>query len=194
LEKGGIWVFVVFIIFIIIIVYGYTESFSEPCIAGQTRYSVAGKQQEPISLSQFKEGMATGKFVKGSHRAFCVLLYYYGVRTNEARRVTREQFSIQGNKLYFNVGKRLKHSKETDALPILIDAPFVNELIDLIQLTEPEKKLFDFSNKTGYNIVRRVWSYPHHFRLTRITEFFEQGRTITQIKGWTGLTLTALNF
>jgi hypothetical protein len=165
-----------------------------PCVKGETRYSVAGKIEVAMSFKEFSEGITQGKFVKENHKAFAVLLFYYGVRLTEARRTFKEQFSIQGNLLFFDVGKRLKHGKETDALPIPIDAPFVDLLINAIEKTPNNTKVFQFSNKTGYNIVRRVWHYPHHFRLSRITGFFQDGRPITQVKSWTGLTLDALDY
>jgi len=147
-----------------------------------------------MSFQGFKEGMDHGKFCQKSHRAFPILLYYTGVRTNEARRSKKEQFSIEGNLLFFDVGKRLKHGSTTDPLPLPIQAPYIQELIELIERTPADSRVFDFSNKTAYNIVRRVWHYPHHFRLTRITGFFQDGRPITEVKSWTGLSLKALDY
>jgi hypothetical protein len=60
--------------------------------------------------------------------------------------------------------------------------------------TPENGKVFCFSDKTSYNVIHGVWFYPHHLRLTRITGFFEDGRPITQVKSWTGLTLQALDF
>jgi len=158
-------------------------------------YTRNGKQEVPMEFNQFIENMNSGKFCKAKHRAFAVLLVYYGVRKSEARRATKEQFSIQGNLLFFDVGQRLKHSKKTDPLPIPTDAPFVNELINLIEETPEGKPLFDFSDKTAYNIMQRAgFFYPHYARLTRITKFFQDGRPITEVKSWTGLTLQALNY
>jgi integrase len=157
-------------------------------------YTREGKQEIPLSSVEFKEGMEHGKFVKDSHRAFAVCLAYYGVRKTEARRAKKEQFKIQGGLLFFDVGPRLKHSKKTDPLPVPIDAPYINFLIDAMRNTPKGERVFDFSDKTAYNIIRRVWKYPHHFRLTNITGQFERGKTITQVKSWTGLTLQALDF
>jgi integrase len=157
-------------------------------------YSREGKQEIPMSFSQFREGMETGHFLQPSHRAFAVLLFYYGVRKTEARRALKEQFSIQNGLLFFNVGQRLKHSKETDPLPIPVNAPYIDLLVRQIDRTPKLGRVFDFSDKTAYNIIARVWHYPHHFRLTRITGFFEDGRTITQVKNWTGLSLQALDY
>lgn len=138
--------------------------------------------------------MNTGKFVKKEHRAYCILLFYSGVRRTEARRPKRKDFSLQHGLIFFDVGKRLKHSKQTDPIVIPLDAPYAQELWDVIEQTPQGEKVFQFSDKTAYNAVRRVFKYPHYFRLTRITWHFEQHRTITQVKSLTGLTLQALEF
>jgi len=88
------------------------------------------------------------------------------------------------------VGKPLR----TQALPIPIEAPYVIELARAIANTKPTKRVFPYSRKTGYNIVRRAFKYPHLFRLTRITWFFAHGWTIDQVRSWTGLTLAALEY
>lgn len=156
-------------------------------------YTREGKILVPIPFEEFKNGIDTGKFVKPEHKAYAALLYYSGVRKSEARRTYKEQFSLQNGIIFWDVGPRLKHSKETDPLAIPLEASYANLIWEAVQNTPKGKKVFEFSDKTAYNIVRRVWHYPHLFRLTRITDFFEQGRTITQLKSWTGLTLVALD-
>ncbi len=159
----------------------------------ETRYSVAGKQEVPMSLEQFKNRMATGKFAKKSHRAFAVVAYYFGLRVTELRLVEKEQFSVQGNYLIFDVGEREKHSKTTDPLKISLDAPYLSELIEQLTHT-PEGKIFDFSNKTAYNLMRRAgFYYPHYCRLSRITNLFQSGKSIAEVKGFTGLSLNSLD-
>jgi hypothetical protein len=94
----------------------------------------------------------------------------------------------------FDVGQRLKHSKETPKLKIPLSAPYVPELKKTIEDTTKGKRVFPYCPKTGYNIVRRAFHYPHYFRLSRITNFFLDGWTIAQVKSWTGLSLTALEY
>jgi hypothetical protein len=71
--------------------------------------------------------------------------------------------------------------------------PYVDLIWVVVNRTKPGEQVFRFSDKTAYNVVRRVFKYPHFYRLSRITNFFEQGRTNTQLKSWTGLTLVALD-
>ena len=47
-----------------------------PCVKGETRYSVAGKIEVPMSFSEFREGIEHGKFVKENHWTFPVILFY----------------------------------------------------------------------------------------------------------------------
>jgi len=39
-----------------------------------------------------------------------------------------------------------------------------------------------------------VFYYPHHLRLSRITNFFSRGFPIAQVRSWSGLTLSSLEF
>jgi hypothetical protein len=166
-----------------------------PCKKGKTRYSRNGKQEVPLTLNQFKEIMASGKFCKQEHRAYAVGEYYFGLRREEMRNAKKEQFQIQGDYLIYDVGQRLKHSKETDPLKIRLDAPFLDDLIKQINQTEPDRTIFNFSTQTAYNImVRCGLHYPHYMRLSRITNLFASGMSIAEVKSFTGLSLKALDF
>jgi hypothetical protein len=147
-----------------------------------------------MSDTEFAEGMENGTFLNPAHRGYCVLLYYSAVRKQEGLRALRRQFQITSDAIMFDVGERLKHSKNTPALKIPLEAPYVSELKEAIESTWPDERVFPYCAKTGYNIVRRAFKYPHLFRLSRITNFFLDGWTIAQIRSWTGLTLTALEY
>lgn len=156
-------------------------------------YTIQGKIQQPLTEADFKEGMEEGYFVRPRHRAYCILLYYSAVRKMEGLNANREQFHFDNKNIYFNV-VRLKHSKETPELPIPRGAPYVEELKEALEQTKKAQRLFPYSQKTGYNIVRRAFKYPHLFRLSRITNFFLDGWTIAQVRSWTGLSLKALDY
>jgi integrase len=165
-----------------------------PCVAGKTRYSVdGGKIVNPLTKAEFEKGIATGKFCQKNHKAFAVMLWYAGLRKTELRLAKKEQFQIQGEVLVFDVGKRLKHSKETEPLQFPLMADHIDLVLEAIKCTRPGERVFGFSDRTAYNIIRRVWHYPHHLRLTRITREFEKGHTVPEVKSFTGLTLTALD-
>ena len=157
-------------------------------------YRIEGKIQTPLSDEDFQTGMENGEFIDPNHRGYCVLLFYSAVRKCEALRAVRNQFQVTNTAIMFEVGDRLKHSKHTPALKIPLDAPYASELKEAIERTPQSERVFPYCAKTGYNIVRRAFKYPHLFRLSRITNFFLEGWTIAQIRSWTGLTLTALEY
>lgn len=161
---------------------------------GQSRYRIEGKIETPLTDAEFLKGMKQGYFVEKKHRAYCVLLYYYGCRRGEGLRVKPEQFQITDSAIMFDVGQRFKGSKKTPALKLPLHARCVSELRKAIELTPKGKEIFPYCDKTAYNIVRRAFKYPHLFRLSRITNFFLEGWTIAQVRSWTGLSLTALEY
>lgn len=157
-------------------------------------YRKRGKIETPITESEFLAGMERGPFVQPEHKAFIALLYYTGVRKGELLRAMREQFRVTPDLIVFDVGKRLKRGITTPSLSIPRGIPYGDDVAEAITKTEAGDRVFPYSSKTGYNIVSRVFTYPHYFRLSRITNFLSQGYTIPQLRSWTGLTLTALNY
>lgn len=155
-------------------------------------YRKHGKIQTPLSDEGFAEGMKNGRFINRKHRGFVALLYYSAIRKTEALRARREQFQLLRDQIIFDVKKRLKHGIETPPLNIPLSAPYAKEIWRAVETTEKGERVWPYCEKTGYNIVDRVFKYPHYFRLSRITNFFLEGWTIAQVRSWTGLTLKAL--
>ncbi len=151
------------------------------------RYSKHGKKFIPITQKEFEKRLSRGHFVLELHKAFCAALFYYGVRRGELLRAVKEQFTEKNNRLYFEVGKRLKGGMTTEPLGVNLAAPFAYNIFEAVENAEPKKKVFPFSERTAYNIVDRAFdSYPHHFRLSRITLFLEKGAPLIKVKSWTG--------
>jgi len=138
--------------------------------------------------------MRNGYFCHPKHKGFCALLFYSAIRKSEGLRATKEQFQLVNGEIIFDVGKRLKHGIHTPPLNIPLSAPFAEDIWKAVENTKPNSKVFPYCEKTAYNIVSRVFKYPHLFRLSRITRFFLDGWTIAQVRSWTGLTLQALNY
>lgn len=161
-------------------------------------YRKAGKIAIPLTPMDFKKGIETGHFVRPKHRAYCILLYYSAIRKMEGLRAVREQFVITETHLYFDVGERLKKQKswfkETDPIPLSRKSKFMELLVKAIESTKPGKKVFPYCAKTGYNIVDRVFKYPHLFRLSRISWFIAQKWSLLHIRSFTGLSLSALEY
>ena len=160
-----------------------------------TRYRREGhKILEPFSQQDFIQNMEHGKFVRPEHKAYAVLIYYSGVRELEGLRVTPENFTFTRTAIFFDVGKRLKHSESTPALKLPLKLAYMDLLKKRILETQKGERVFPFSAKTAYNLMWRAgFSYPHRCRLSRITSLFEQGWTVTQVRSWTGLRLETLN-
>lgn len=150
-------------------------------------YRRSGKTETPITCEEFLKAMQNAKFAKPSHRAFVALLYYTGVRRGEALRAVKEQFWIKDGFLYFDVGRRLKGGKTTPPLNLPLNSPYVLEIWQTVQKTRKGERVFPFTGRTAYNIVFRVFgTYPHHLRLTRITDFLMKGFSVAEVKSWTG--------
>lgn len=157
------------------------------------RYKI--KYTNPLTNEEFKEGMKHGHFVSSpKHQGLVVFLHYSAARISEALAMKREQFRLTPNKLYCDIGLRLKGSVKVPALSIPLDTLFSEYLVDSVMPTRMGDRVWPYCRKTGYNIVHRVFHYPHYHRLSRITAFFQQGFTISQVRSYTGLTLAALEY
>jgi len=151
------------------------------------------KYTNPLTDSEFLEGMKKGEFLKvPQHVGFVAFLHYTAVRKGEALKMTRGQFRITNDMLFCDIGVRLKHSKRTEPLPLPLSAPYVDSIEDCLIGLKPDQRVWPFCSKTGYNIVHRVFKYPHYHRLSRITNFLLEGWTVPEVLWWTGLTVKAL--
>lgn len=192
-------------------------------------YRKHGKILKIVTDEAFADGMDNGHFTNRDHKAYPVLLHYSAVRKSEALRTVTDQLVAESPTLYFDVGPRLKKIRRkkrghvlseeryqeilkkrkaaitTPPVPLPIDAPYMDELLRIIDRAQDrdDKRLFPFSPKTAWNIIDRAFgAYSHLFRLSRITWFFlphpEVGRprgfSIPEVKNWTGLSLAALDY
>jgi hypothetical protein len=80
-----------------------------------------GKIQRPLTDEEFKESMEHGLFKRSKHRAFCVLLFYSGVRKGEAARTVKEQFTTTEESIIWEVGPRFKKNKYLKTCPVCKD-------------------------------------------------------------------------
>jgi len=127
------------------------------------------------------------------HRGFLALLYHTGVRVSEALRAEKEQFTFQSDVVVFDVLKRLKHGRLTPPLQIPLDKPYAASILDSVEDTKAKKRVWPYSRTTGYLIVARVFNYPHHLRLSKITELARRF-SVAQLVNWTGLNPVTLGF
>ena len=161
------------------------------------------KLTNPLTDKEFIQGMKEGKFVKRPHHVGLVaFVHYSAVRITEGLNMRKKQFRVKPGILFCDIGHRLKGSRITPPLEIPMDAPFVESIVDSVRATQKDKRVWPYCRKTGYNVVHRVFHYPHYHRLSRITWFFmphpeidrPQGFSIPEVQSWTGLSLRALNY
>lgn len=159
-------------------------------------YTLHGKIETPISDKRFFETLRENKLSLGTERtAFLALLFYLGVRVTEALRLRKESFTVEGDKLFVDIGKRLKLSKRTPPLSVKLDRPFVKEIIETVSKTKPKRRIWKFSRVTAWKLCKKYdLHYPHFLRLNRITDLFQKGYKISEVRSWTGLTLAALDY
>lgn len=158
-------------------------------------YTKHQKMLMPITENEFVKGMTEGKFVQEKHKGLTSLLYHTGVRLSEALRAYKEQFFSKRERIYFDVGPRLKSGLHTAPLFIPLRKPFALEIWNSVEQTQPKQRVWPYCRKTGYNIVDRVFYYPHYFRLSKITDLLKKGFPLIAVKSWTGhKSLSALDF
>lgn len=135
-----------------------------------------------MDYKEFKEKIDSLPIAR---RAFLSILFFTGCRVSEALALTSDDISCTEDTIYIQFF-RLKGSKQTDPTePPRADA--------LTWLCDQEGKLFTFSRKTAYNIVKKVFPdlYPHYFRMNRITNTLEKFGVPT-VKHSFGLSLSSI--
>ena len=159
-------------------------------------YTKNGKILVTVDDTKFFDSVKKNEKNLGKdYTAFVVLLYYFGIRVSEGLKLKREAFTISKGKLYVDIGERLKHSKRTAPVSVMLDRPYVSWIIDCAKNTERKQRVWKFSRVTAWRIVSKHFRcYPHFYRLNRITTFFDKNFPISKVKNWTGLTLSSLNY
>jgi len=159
-------------------------------------YTKQGKILITIGDQDFFDSVAKNEKKLGkANVALVCFLYYFGVRVSEALRLKPESFIVKKGKLYVDIGKRLKHSKSTAPLSVRLDRPYVSVIVDYAKRTEKNQRVWQFSRVTAWRFISKYFQcYPHFYRLSRITNFFNDDFPISNIKNWTGLTLSSLNY
>lgn len=157
---------------------------------------------EPITFKQFEKGLS---LLKPRYQAYAVLIYYTGIRVSEALRLTKESFFLDGSVLYVDVGIRLKtqrkqkdgtisKGKRTKPLPLSLFQPHMDILIHRWRYIRKGQLVFPFSRRTALRqITNAGLGYNHLSRLTAITDFLNQGRTINDIVNWFGISVQTVN-
>ena len=157
------------------------------------RYSDGKKITIALTEEDFVAGMEKGTFLKWRHKAALAALHYLALRRSEIPQLKKEDGSKTKELFYIDVKIRLKGSKQTIAIPLSLEAPYVGLIVKAFDYTRKGEAVFPYSSKTIYNIVHRVFKYPHLHRLSRITWLIGNFGTLTA-RSWTGLSLQTLEW
>jgi len=157
---------------------------------------------EPITFAHFEDALTK---LKPKYQAYAVLIYYTGIRVSEALRLTKESFSIDDTILYVEIGIRLKTirkrkdgsrspGKKTPPLPLDLTQPHLDILLHRLRYTRKGQLVFPWNRSTALRqITTAGLGYNHLSRLTAITDFLSQGRSIADIVNWFGISVQTVN-
>lgn len=165
-----------------------------------------GKPDEEITFEDFKEKITKSK-LSWRKKAYLVVLYWLGCRRSEPLVIMKDDIEEKDDSLFMSIhyrldkdGKPIPYSRGKGGLaggPI--ELPLTHFGVDLIkkawQKTKKGKRVFPFSDSTGYRAMKKLWpkKTPHWLRYKRITELRKRigkekdGLTIDAIKSFTGI-------
>lgn len=153
----------------------------------------AGKNLQEITTEQF-EAAFSHPYNRGEYRPFIVLLYYTGARVSELLRALKESFQVTDKTVYWEVGKRLKHGRQTPPLPLSRKLPHLELLIEQVKRTRKGERVFDFTRSTAWrHCAKSGFGYNHHARLSAVTFFLKSGYSVAEIVNWFGISVQTVN-
>lgn len=157
-----------------------------------------GKPDKEISLQDFKQKLLASK-LPIRQRAYLVLLYWLGARRSEPLKILKEDIEAREGSIYISIHwhreKKFSRAKRGQAGgPIELPLNYFG--VDFVkfvwQKTRKGKKVFPFSDVTGYRALKQLWpkKSPHWLRYNRVTKLRKklgQELTIDSIKSFTGI-------
>jgi integrase len=149
---------------------------------------------QPITPDEFEAALQHPYNAALEYQAYAVQLYYTGTRVSENLRAVKEAYRVDKPILYWEVGRRLKHGKQTEPLPLSLELPHMKLLLEQVEKTKKGKRVFDFDRSTAWRHVNKSGlGYNHHARLSAITFFLSQGYSIAHIVNWFGVSVQTVN-
>lgn len=162
-----------------------------------------GKPDEEIQLEDFKNRLNKSK-LPIRQKAYLVILYWLGCRRSEPLVILKEDLEEKDNRLFISIHYRLdnkgekilfsraKRGQAGGPVELPLEKFGVNLIKEVWQTTKKGKKLFPFSDKTGYRAFKNLYPErtPHWARYTRITRLRKRlGKdlTVDGIKSFTGI-------
>ena len=162
-----------------------------------------GKPDEEIMFQDFRDKVSNCDLPLGQ-KAYVVMLYWLGCRRSEPLVILKEDVEEKDGSLFVSIhyrvddkGERIRYSRgKRGQAGGAVELPLTRFGVSLIEevwhRTKRGKRLFTFSDKTGYRAIKKLWpkKTPHWLRYTRITKLRKKlgnELTIDAIKSFTGI-------
>lgn len=152
-----------------------------------------GKPNQEINVEDLQQAIEKGHFTDPlRHKSYLAILYWIGCRRAEPFEVKKEDVKQEGESLFINI-PAFKGGKRGGLIELALSLYGVNLIKDTWEKTKPNKPLWNFSSKTGYRIIKRIWPTrtPHWLRHNRITKIRKKidGKTFSldDAKSFTGI-------
>ena len=165
-----------------------------------------GKPDEEIDFVDFQKKISKSK-ISYRKKAYLTLLYWIGCRRSEPFVILKEDIEEKNNRLYISIhyredeeGNRIEYSRGKRGLAggpseIPLTLFGVEWIRKAWQHTKKGRKVFPFSDSTGYRAMKKLWpkKSPHWLRYNRVTKLRKRigkekdGLTIDAIKSFTGI-------
>jgi len=150
-----------------------------------------GKPNRELTLEEFREAITNSR-ISPLYKAYIVLLYWVGCRRSEPMAIRKEDIVEKDGALHIKI-PAYKHGERGGVIALPLDYFGVNLIKEAWQRTRGNRRVFNFTDKTGYNYVKKVFPKmtPHWFRHNRITKLRRMidGKTISldDVKSFTGI-------
>lgn len=158
-----------------------------------------GKPDAELTTEEIKVQIES-KRPKLRHRAYVWLLYWIGCRRHEPLVIYKKDIEEKEGSLFITITvnpeipfSRGKHGLAGGAVELPLQLEGVEDIRQAWIKTRNGKRVFPFTGKTGYRIIKRLFPHksPHWLRHNRITKLRKQidGENVTldDVKSFTGI-------
>lgn len=151
-----------------------------------------GKPNKEISIPEFINYLKNAKFLKLSHKAWFVLVYWIGCRRTEPLNIVKEDITEKDNILFLEIPAK-KDGERGGKIELPMHLPGMEIVKKRWMATRKKRRLFPFETSTSWRIIKRIDETlsPHWFRHNRLTKFrrlLDQGKiSKDDIKSFTGI-------
>ena len=135
-----------------------------------------------------------------TEKTWLLMLWLTGARPSELLEMVKKDVKIESDKVQFHVKTlKLKKSKQfmVTSRNLILNTSSIERYIKTLERhlsrLKDDSKIFQFSRKTGYNIIQKVGYEvtgkclcPYNFRHSRMTLLAEKGASMEKLKMFKG--------